>query len=334
MFHLPIRLPTTFLRMLCRLRAAKGLETGPSRLPPWHHGERFMVWSLIIVYGLFACKVRFMVGLWLWYYKTCEVYSWFYLHAWQKKTTHTVETLKLPTSLAVLSFMLRWTRPSKAIFGLFFKRLWTYFLKLKSGKIKTPQWVHTEGVCNYCGWLKMTCFFNPWRFWRFGSNISATFASLWRQISPGLCPSKCTSWSSKLVCKPTHAHNAWGQHFVECSTRHFQNKGYGLIIKPCLEIASWDYKGVFHHGSNSHFFEPNSMTCYGLKSYIQCVVWFRPANLLHQPIIGNWRHIFQHQAHRSHSIFPNIWKLVGGGFNHLEKIWSSSMGRMTSHYEK
>ena len=53
-----------------------------------------------------------------------------------KKTTHTVETLKLPTSLAVLSFMLCWTRPSKAIFGLFLKRLWTYFLKWNLARSK------------------------------------------------------------------------------------------------------------------------------------------------------------------------------------------------------
>jgi hypothetical protein len=163
MFHLPIRLPTTFLRMLY---AGCVQPKGSKQVPAgYHHGIMvkglwFDLWLSFMVY------LHVRLGLWLDYGNGTTKHVRFMVGfiCMLDKQTHTVETLKLPTSLAVLSFMLCWTRPSKAIFGLFFKRLWTYFLKLKSGKIKTPQWVHTEGVCNYCGWLKTTCLFNPWRF--------------------------------------------------------------------------------------------------------------------------------------------------------------------------
>ena len=241
---------------------------------------------------------------------------WLVLFACLTKNNHI--QLKRWNFQPVLQFMLCWTRPSKAIFGLFFKRLWTYFLKLKSGKIKTPQWVHTEGVCNYCAWLKTTCVFNPWRFGVLGPTFLQHVRHFGGKFHPDFVHQDAPV-----------GHQSW-----------FANQGIWIDHgSPCLEIASWDYKGFFfHHVQTAIFFEPNSMNLYDLLwaqviYSMRCVVPFR------QPFTSpsDWElktYFSTPSTCRSHSIFLNIWKLVGGGLNHLEKLWSSSMGRMTSHYVK
>lgn len=222
--------------------------------------------------------------------KTCEVCGWFYLHAWQ--TQKHIQWKRWNFQPVLQFFRSRCAEQDlPKQFLVYSSNAFEHtFLNWNLARSKPRSGFTQRAFVTIAdGWKR---------------HVSSTHGVLafWVQHFCNMCVTVAANFTRTLDFVHQDApvgHQSW-----------FANQGIWIDHgSPCLEIASWDYKGFFHHGSKQPFFLNLtlwiSMTCYGLKSYIQCVVWFRPANLSHLRQAGNWRHIFQHQAHADHiAYFP------------------------------